>query len=131
MFAHPVGEQLAITYASVIFKALSKFSSNNRNVLIALSTVYLNFAVSFQKTEPNPELKFECFTAIIQRLDSIVEPEAVYRLLIALGTLVHNDHNLSPIATAQEVSSTIKKFTTPSNPDKVAKCAKQLLELKG
>ena len=129
LFAHPVGEQLAISFASVIFKALSKLLSSNKNVLVSFSTVYLNFAVSFHKTEPNSELKFECFTSIVHHLNSVVEPEAVYRLLVALATLAHHDSNLTPVLKSEEVSVIIKKLSSSCKSDKVVNCAQQILQL--
>lgn len=128
MFAHPVGEQLALTNTQVIFKALSRVNSSNKNVLISLATIYLNFAVSFSKPEPNSELKFECFTSIVHHLNSITESEAVFRFLVGLGTLGHNDPNLTLVLKSEEVVAIVKKFTNPSNPEKVSSCAKSLLK---
>ena len=128
MFAHPVGENLAITNASIIFKALSKPLSTNRNVLTALSTVFLNFAVSY-KTEPNSEHKFECFAVVVNHLKEVNESEAVYRYLIALGTLANNDSIISPLLKSEDVLPLINKFTNTSNQEKIRKCAQKLLDL--
>ena len=130
MFIHPVGEQLAITNGPIIFKALSKPLSTNKNVLIALSTVFLNFSVSYRNTEPNSGHKFECFAAIINHLNGMTEPEAVFRYLVALGTLAQNDSLIGPNLKSEDVLPMIKKFTNTSNPEKVRKCAQKLLELK-
>ena len=130
MFSHPVGEQLAITNASIIFKALSKPLSTNKNVLIALSTVFLNFAVSYQNKDSNSEHKFECFAAVVQHLQAMTESEAVFRYLVALGTLANHDSNISPLLKSEDISPLIKKFTNSSNPEKVRNCAQKLLELK-
>lgn len=130
LFAHPLGEQLAITNSSIIFKALSKPLSTNKTVEIGLATIFLNFAVSFHNNEPNSELKFECFTTVLKHLNEVNEPEAIFRYLVCLGTLAYNDSNISSLLKSQEVLPLIKKLTNCLNSEKVGKCAQKLLELK-
>jgi hypothetical protein len=129
LFAHPVGEALAITHSSIIFKALSKSLSSNKNVEIALSTVFLNFSVSFDNHEHDSGLKFDCLATVINHLNAFKEPEAQFRSLVSLGTLIYNDSDIKSSLKSDDVLSLIKKFTNCSNPEKLGKCAQQLLEL--
>ena len=130
MFSHPVGEHLALTNSPIIFKALAKPMSNNKNVLISLSTVFLNFAVSYQNKDTNSEHKFQCFATVVNHLSGITESEALFRYLVALGTLAQNDSNISLLLKSEDVLTLIKKLSISSNPEKVVKCAQKLLEIK-
>ncbi len=129
LFAHPVGEALAITHSSIIFKALSKSLSSDKNVEIALSTIFLNFSVSFHSHEHDSGLKFDCLATVINHLNAFKEPEAQFTSLVSLGSLAHNDSTIKSSLKSDHVFSIIKKFTNCSNPEKLGKCAQQLLEL--
>ena len=129
MFAHLLGEHLALTHCPIIFKALAKPMSADENVLISLSTVFLNFAVSYQNKDTIPEHKFQCFATVVQHLSGITEPEALFRYLVALGTLALNDSNISSLLKSADVLTLIKKLSISSNSEKVVKCAQKFLEI--
>ncbi|XP_054161427.1 phospholipase A-2-activating protein-like [Oppia nitens] len=130
LFAHPVGQHLALANGSIIFKALSKPLSTNKNAMTALSTIFLNFAITFNKTnEQNSEQKFQCFTTVINHLNEIIEPEAVYRLLVSLGTLAFNDSNINNLFKNEELLDLLKKIKSNIKEEKVVKCVDLLLEM--
>ncbi|KAH8816942.1 WD40-repeat-containing domain protein [Xylogone sp. PMI_703] len=74
----------------VVSSALSK-ATTNRNLLVAATTLYINYAVLFQSTNAD-DGSFEYILAILDTLNQIIgsqnDSEVVYRGMVALGTLL-------------------------------------------
>lgn len=131
MFSHPVGEALVFTHAATIFKALNACPlSTNKNIQIAQSTLYLNYAVSFYKTHQHDGLKFECLTAVFTMMKPDADPEVQFRLLVSIGTLIQNDSNVLQLIKSEDVVSILDALTKRlDNPEKLIKCAQLLLKI--
>lgn len=75
---------------SVVTSALSK-STTNRNLLVAATTLYVNYAVLFHSANAD-DSSFEHILAILDVLNQIIaaqnDSEVVYRALVALGTVL-------------------------------------------
>jgi phospholipase A-2-activating protein len=93
LFSSSPGRDLAFKEFSKIEALLSStaVNSTNRNVLVAAATVYINFAVLFTSDGGNgasdaeqPKVVLETAT---QMLGTMTDSEAVYRMLVAVGTL--------------------------------------------
>jgi phospholipase A-2-activating protein len=82
---------------SIISTAIA--SSTNRNLLVAATTVYINYAVYF-KTESSTS--FEHVLALLDTLSKILtsqnDSEVVYRALVATGTLLTLDDEIKSAA---------------------------------
>jgi phospholipase A-2-activating protein len=95
---------------NVITTSLS--GTSNRNLLVAASTVYINYAVYF-KSQPE-ETSFEHVLAVLDTLSKILstqnDSEAVYRALVATGTLLTLDDEIK--SAAKDVYSIEKAVNT-------------------
>ncbi|KAG9231992.1 WD40-repeat-containing domain protein [Amylocarpus encephaloides] len=93
LFATIEGRELAVgsfnEIQTLITNSLAT-GTTNRNLLVAISTLYINFAVLFV-SEPD-EASFEQVIALFDTLGKILEKqndsEAVYRAFVATGTLL-------------------------------------------
>jgi phospholipase A-2-activating protein len=92
LFDSAEGRALAVTEFDKIQNVItaSIASTSNRNLLVAASTVYINYAVYF-KFQPEAT-SFEHVLAVLDTLSKILskqnDSEAVYRALVATGTLL-------------------------------------------
>ncbi|KAF5879394.1 putative polyubiquitin binding protein (doa1 ufd3) protein [Botrytis fragariae] len=63
-------------------------TSTNRNLLVAATTVYINYAVLFTETDPDFEQVLAVLDTVTSVLKTQFDSEVVYRGLVALGTLL-------------------------------------------
>lgn len=103
LFASPEGRHLAVVSFEKINSIISQNVKNtkDRNLLVAASTVYINYAVLFTAGDVDvPD--FEKVLAVIDNLSKIiakqVDSEVVYRSLVALGTLLMADKEVTSMA---------------------------------
>ncbi|RFU29603.1 hypothetical protein B7463_g6752, partial [Scytalidium lignicola] len=97
---------------SVVSSALST-GSTNRNLLVAATTLYVNYAVLFQ-SKSTDDASFEYILAILDTLNQILgaqnDSEVVYRGLVALGTvLTLGEEVVSAAKEIYGVKSTVDK----------------------
>jgi phospholipase A-2-activating protein len=80
--------------------ATSVASTTNRNLLVAATTVYINYAVLFGSTANST--KFDQVLALIDTISKILskqtDSEAVYRAMVAIGTLLTLDEEIKSAA---------------------------------
>jgi phospholipase A-2-activating protein len=101
LFSSPAGRTLALSSFPQIYALIttSASSSKDRNLLVAASTVYINYAVMFSTTSSQD---FEPMLQIIDSLTKIltthVDSEVVYRAMVALGTLLSIDKEVTGMA---------------------------------
>ena len=88
LFETDAGQQLADTKFDKIYELIKQVTKNtNRNVMVAISTLYVNYAVqlgSKSASEPRARLLLEDLVGIIA---SAVDSEVLYRALVAAGQL--------------------------------------------
>ncbi|XP_018423851.1 PREDICTED: phospholipase A-2-activating protein isoform X1 [Nanorana parkeri] len=126
-FASEPGERLMMSQAdTVITKALELKAVNNKNIHTALATLILNYCICLRKAS-NLEGKAQCLSAISTLMEVVQDPEASFRLLVALGTLVSNDSNAVQLAKSLGVDAQIKKYMSVTEPAKVHECCRLLL----
>ncbi|KAI1006969.1 Ubiquitin homeostasis protein [Podosphaera aphanis] len=74
--------------------------TNNRNLLVAATTVYINYAVL--SISENTKVDFDQSSAILDALVNIIkkqsDSEVIYRALVALGTFLGSDKDLKTAA---------------------------------
>jgi phospholipase A-2-activating protein len=84
----PKGRHLASTQFDAIHPLVSPFlTSPNRNLIIALTTLYINYAVLLT-SENNADRALSLLDDLSKILTSATDSEAVYRALVATGTLL-------------------------------------------
>lgn len=99
----------------------------NKNIHIALASVVLNYA-SCLHSQPDLEAKAQCLSVVSKALETAQDKEAVFRLLVALGTTVASDQTAQDLARSLGVSSQISKYSTVSEPLQVAECCQLVLK---
>jgi phospholipase A-2-activating protein len=82
------GRALASTEFDQIHQLVSPFlKSTNRNLIIALTTLYINYSVLLT-SENNADRALSLLDDLSKILMSATDSEAVYRALVATGTLL-------------------------------------------
>lgn len=103
---------------------------------VAISTYILNLTVALNKY--NDTLgKTQCLNAIFSVLPRLNEPEAVFRTLVAMGTLLSTTSNsedqnnlikaVRQSEAALNILQTMSEIRVPTN--KLANCSKQIISL--
>uniref|UniRef100_A0A3Q3KAP9 Phospholipase A2-activating protein n=1 Tax=Monopterus albus TaxID=43700 RepID=A0A3Q3KAP9_MONAL len=99
----------------------------NKNIHIALATLVLNYAGCLH-SQPDLEAKAQCLSVASRALETVKDKEAVFRLLVALGTTVASDQTAQDLARSLGVSSQISKYSSVSDPSKVGDCCQLVLK---
>ncbi|XP_078070420.1 phospholipase A-2-activating protein isoform X5 [Mustelus asterias] len=112
----------------VLSQAIEMRSTSNKNVHIALSTLILNYAVNLHAGN-DIEGKANCLSIISAAIEALQDYEAIFRLLVALGTIISNDPNALQLAQSLGVDSQIRKYSSVSDPAKVGDCCRFVLKM--
>lgn len=121
LFASPEGRALALREFEKIQGITVKASSSpSRNVLIAVTTIYVNYAVLFNAGKD--AAPFDYALAVVEVLGKILEKqkdsEVLFRALMALGTVVCVDDEVKSAAggvyeVGKAVDAAVKKAPEP------------------
>lgn len=122
------GRALLLAHRDTVLSRSADLSAvGNKNIHIALATVALNFAGCLH-SQPDLEAKAQCLSVVSKALETAQDKEAVFRLLVALGTTVASDGTAQDLARSLGVSSQISKYSSGSEPSKVAECCRLILK---
>ncbi len=125
-FKHSPGEQLLLANRDQIIAALVMCKdTTNKNVHAAINTLLLNYAIAFRKNS-DVEAKCQCLSAVATVCDGQTDPEAIFRLLVCIGTLVQGDENSIALAKSLDLFHFVTKARGMSDPAKVGECARFL-----
>ncbi|KAF2139104.1 uncharacterized protein K452DRAFT_276121 [Aplosporella prunicola CBS 121167] len=61
---------------------------SNRNLIVAITTLYINFAVSLPAPTENADRALTLLSDLTKIVNTVNEPEALYRALVGAGTLL-------------------------------------------
>ncbi|KAK0167221.1 hypothetical protein PV327_004650 [Microctonus hyperodae] len=140
MFNHERGERLNLMHNDDVLNALIQLKTlGSKNNQVAISTYMLNLIVGLNKLN-DAQVRTRALNVMMNILPSLKESEAVFRLLVALGTLLLTTYDTNE---RLELISTIKKSTVTinlingysnhlsmSDPlGKVSKCSKDIIDL--
>ena len=130
IFSFAPGEALMKTVKGDVLSAITQAGSGpfNKHIQIAVSTVLLNYGVAYLQSsdiETKSHILSECGVVSSQLND----PEAHFRLLIAIGTLLDQDANLIEIAKSMEMSIYVTRCRAIFDPKKVSECAEVLARI--
>ena len=112
----------------IIEKAMTCKSSRNKNVQIAVTTLLLNFSIGLFGSL-NLEGKSQCLSAAATMLETGLDPEASFRSLVAMGTLIHKDESLLNLAISLNVPSMVGSLVNAQDVKKLSECASLLSQL--
>ncbi|XP_020365770.2 phospholipase A-2-activating protein isoform X2 [Rhincodon typus] len=113
---------------TILSQAIEMKATSNKNVHIALSTLILNYAVNLH-TGSDIEGKANCLSTISAAMEALQDYEAIFRLLVALGTIISDDPNALQLAQSLGVDSQIRKYSSVSDPVKVGDCCRFVLKM--
>ncbi|XP_005104581.1 phospholipase A-2-activating protein [Aplysia californica] len=123
LFRHPEGTELNISRIdSVLQVAINGRDMTTKKGQIAVATLILNFCVKLAASD-DLENKSKCLQAAGEVLGSNFDPEAVYRLLVGVGTLVGQDDGCKALAQSIDLPELIAKLNT-SESGKLTECSK-------
>lgn len=100
----------------------------NKNIHVALATLVLNYAGRLYGQPAEIEAKAQCLSVASTALEVVQDREAVFRLLVALGTTVSGDSTAKDLARSLGVNSQISKYARVSDPAKVGECCRLVLD---
>jgi phospholipase A-2-activating protein len=108
LFASSEGRTLADTkFEDILALTAAHASSKNKNLSIALTTLYINYAVLFtspptsnsqEPATPNPDRALSLLAALQDILKAASDPEALYRALVATGTVLTMGRDFADVA---------------------------------
>ncbi|KAM9501785.1 phospholipase A-2-activating protein [Clarias gariepinus] len=113
---------------AVLSRAAELRTVCNKNIHVALATLVLNYAGVLHGQEVEIEAKAQCLSVASSALEVVQDKEAVFRLLVALGTTVSGDSTARDLARSLGVASQITKYAGVSDPAKVGECCRLLLD---
>lgn len=123
-FKHASGQRLLLAEReTVITEALNCRLTPNKNVQVALATLLLNYSVCLQDMVDEEAGYSQCLLAVASVMENPLDPEAEFRLLVCLGTLICNDKSTRELAKSLELQNLIIPMQTRVEPKKVSECA--------
>lgn len=123
-FKQASGQRLLLAEReTVITEALNCRLTPNKNVQVALATLLLNYSVCLQDMVDEEAGYSQCLLAVASVMENPLDPEAEFRLLVCLGTLICNDKSTRELAKSLELQNLIIPMQTRVEPKKVSECA--------
>ncbi|KAG7330272.1 hypothetical protein KOW79_006494 [Hemibagrus wyckioides] len=113
---------------AVLSRAVELRTVCNKNIHVALATLVLNYAGVLHGQDVEIEAKAQCLSVASSALEVVQDKEAVFRLLVALGTTVSGDSTAKDLARSLGVASQITKYASVSDPAKLGECCRLLLD---
>lgn len=96
--------------------------SQNKNIDIALASFMLNYSVLHHRKN-DEDAKVQCLSAESEMVQHLSDPEAMFRCLVCLGTLVAGSETCREFAKSLGLPQFVTKCTSRSDPKKIAQCA--------
>ena len=82
--------------------------TDNKNCQIAVSTLVLNYAIACTNISVDKDLQKQCTTLTSLLIVGLTDPEAKYRTLIALGTLLEASSSNAAEAKSMEMKESVQ-----------------------
>ncbi|XP_015115181.1 phospholipase A-2-activating protein [Diachasma alloeum] len=140
MFTQEAGEQFGLNYSDDFLNLLVNLASfGSKNNQVAISTYILNLSIALNKRD-DVQRKIRALSVIMTILPKFKEIEAIFRALVALGTLIagtsHSNNQRQLIHAVKSSDSTVNSLQTMAQSKsmhdphgKVAKCSTEILAL--
>ncbi|XP_036407186.1 phospholipase A-2-activating protein [Megalops cyprinoides] len=126
-FSGPLGRSLLMSQRETVMSQATELKSVcNKNIHIALATLVLNYAGSLHGV-PDLEGKAQCLSMASTILEVVQDKEAIFRLLVALGTTIASESTAKDLAQSLGVKSQIAKYSSVPDPAKVGECCRLVL----
>ncbi|KAJ3028528.1 hypothetical protein HDV00_010188 [Rhizophlyctis rosea] len=83
--------------------------ASNKNLRVALATVFLNYAVLLNEKKQDDALRVEILGYILEFLKSETDAESEFRSLVTIGTLVHGNASAKEAAGLMDVKDVLSR----------------------
>lgn len=113
---------------AVLSQAVELRTVCNKNIHVALATLVLNYAAVLHGQTAEIEAKAQCLSVASSAMEVMQDKEAVFRLLVALGTTVASDGTARDLARSLGVAAQVTRYASVSDPAKVGQCCRLLLD---
>jgi len=129
MFAYPPLEKLADKYALLIMEIAASCTSNpDHRIRSEVANLMLNFSSLLSSAPSLTESKVAAIAIIKKMLTEEKDVEAIYALLVALGTLAYGNRDTTDFVASLSIVQEIQKYLE-SPEAKISEAAKELLQL--
>lgn len=128
LFESPEGRALALSQFALIQSTISKAITNstNRNLHVAATTVYINYAVLF-KTHPSSDHAFPVLETLAEILSKQSDSEVIYRAIVATGTLVTlGDEEKSAAKDVYEIEKALTIAVSKANEPRIRRVVNEV-----
>lgn len=128
LFKNATGEKFIKIYdQTILMRSNPCLQSANKNVQVALATLYMNFSVFLARhSSDNLGFKTELALNSIQMLQDQFDSEAQFRSLVTLGTIIEQDKHMIDLIRSEELFKFLQKLFNSNKSDKLSKCAQFL-----
>ena len=93
---------------TILEHAANLIPNDIKNIQIAVSTLVLNYSIASTNFIVDAELQEQCITLTSLLIVSLTDPEAKYRTLIALGTLLEASSSNIISAKSMDMKESVK-----------------------
>ena len=113
---------------------LADGKTGNRNLLVAITTLYINYAVLFSSSSSASSEDFEHSVALLDSLRVLLstqsDSEVIYRALVAVGTLLGSgDEVKSAARDVYNLQDVVKSAVTKAKDPRVKNVGKEIADL--
>jgi len=113
---------------------LADGKTSNRNLLVAITTLYINYAVLFSSSSSASSEDFEHSVALLDSLRVLLstqsDSEVIYRALVAVGTLLGSgDEVKSAARDVYNLQDVVKSAVTKAKDPRVKNVGKEIADL--
>ena len=131
IFESAPGRSLALNEFKYIQSTISSAlpGSTNRNLYVAVTTVYINYAVLFQSS-PSTDAATEILDTLATILNTQNDSEVIYRAIVATGTLVElGDMEKAAAKEVYGIPAAIDAASKKVNEPRIRRIASEVREL--
>lgn len=118
-----------IVGATVMVCGEGQVGAGNKNVQVAAATVLMNYAAAAHSGYIPLEDKVQCLSAVASLAEISGDVEVSFRLLVAMGTLLHSDKAAVDLAKSMNIEVFLNKCLITKEPEKIPACAQLILSL--
>ena len=136
------GQSFLLESFDMIMSSISNLvptGNANNNLMVAISTLLINFAVAFNdkaaattSSQSVEKMRFRCLEVCSAYLDAaaLLGTEAMFRFLVSLGTLLYGHESAQEMASSIKLKSIVSTGTSIyTQTPKVVECGKFVLKL--
>ena len=118
------------TYQPSLHSLLTQYSdADNKNVQCSLASLCINLTLLCNHQPDGQELSTDLLLKCLALLKPSLDPEAQFRVMQAMGTLLVTQEHLRALIASEEVAEIFRHFTSNQQQDRIRRCATLLLSL--